>query len=790
MAQRKNRYEILYPLGVTPEEDKITILVQATGKNVKLLLYPIGEEKKEEEILFKEEERTGDVWRMTLTGRDFSKYEYGFEADGVPVADPCARVIAGRETWADFSRAGKPARARILTDSFDWQGDRRPEIPFSETIIYRLHVRGFTKHTSSKVAKKGTFSGVTEKIPYLKELGVTTVELMPVTEFDEIMMPEAASGKPGETLTPTGILNYWGYGSSFLYAVKSAYGSGKKLSPENEFKTLVKSLHKEEMECLMELFFTGKEAPGLVLDALRYWVEEYHVDGFRLTGFPPVEAIAGDPFLARTKLFADHWGDVFNRRPGIGYVAPGEGVVTLQEKHLAEYNDQFQTDMRRFLKGDEGMVRSLEFRTRRNPLDFGVVNYMANNNGFTMMDMVSYDRKHNEKNGEDNRDGNDYNHSWNCGVEGPTRKKKIVDLRKRQLCNAWLLLLLSQGMPLIYAGDEFGNSQEGNNNAYCQDNEISWLNWKLLDTNADLYGFVKKAIAFRKAHRAFHMEREPRIMDYKSCGRPDVSYHGESAWRPEYENFRRQFGILYWGAYARKADGSADDTFYVTYNMHWETHLFGLPRLPKGQLWYVACDTSRGPAEGFYPEGQEPVLENQTQAAVPPRSILVFCSKEGSGYYTYDTPVGELTICCQDETVTEVLFGRVVPKGSCRKEVRTELSDRVAAQLSEYFAGERRQFDLPLQPEGTEFQKKVWEALRAIPYGETRSYKEIAVQIGDEKATRAVGMANNKNPLPILVPCHRVIGADGSLTGYAGGLEIKKKLLELEQGTKTQEPNT
>lgn len=804
MTQLKSAHEILYPLGVTPIEDEIKILVQAEGKRVSLLLFRAGEEKAAETIEFKEEERIGDVWSMTLKGCDLTDMEYGFEVDGVWMADPCARMITGREKWGEPSDIERPVRARLLTEEFDWEGDKRPETPYSDTIIYRLHVRGFTKHPSSGVKAKGTFAGVREKIPYLKELGVTAVELMPVTEFDEIILPEPAPGVPGGKCgqaekcgqangreqagmpalggkrKTSGRINYWGYGPSFLYALKAAYGTGKT-RPEQEFKTLVKELHKENLECIAEMYFTGKEPAGMVLDVLRYWVQEYHVDGFRVSGFAPAAAIADDPFLKRTKLFAENWNEAMERRPKKGYPMPETGRVTVRDKNLAEYNEQFQNDMRRFLKGDEGMLNSLAFRSRRNPADFGVINYMANTNGMTMMDMVSYDRKHNEDNGEENRDGNDCNFSWNCGEEGPTRKRKIKELRKRQLCNAFLLLFLSQGTPLILAGDEFGNSQNGNNNAYCQDNKTGWLDWKLLDTNRDLYEFVKGLIAFRKEHGVFHMDREPRIMDYKSCGRPDMSYHGEYVWRPEFENFRRQFGILYWGAYGRKADGSEDDTIYVIYNMHWEPHVFGLPRLADGQLWHVMYDTSKGPEKGCFAKDCEPVLEDQTQTVVSPRSIKVLFGKNGSGYYTYETPVGELTICCRNEAVNAICFGRVIPAEKDMKEVRTELTDKVYTQLAEYFEGKRKEFDLPLNPEGTEFQKKVWNALLAIPYGETKSYKEIAEAVGDEKASRAVGMANNKNPIPIIIPCHRVVGADGTLTGYAGGLDVKKKLLDLEK---------
>ena len=623
MAEYRNRNRILYPLGVTQEADGVRILVQGRAKEVCLLLYRPGKKTPCEEISFDPKYRMGDVWELALDRTDFASFEYNFMIDGKIVTDPNARVITGREKWADRKRAGKPVRGRILSEEFDWEDDVNPETPYAETILYKLHVRGFTAHASSGVSARGTYAGVMEKIPYLKELGITAVELMPVTEFDEIMMSSSGSGFHNAKQEPTGYLNYWGYGPSYLYAVKTAYASRETMSAEGEFKTLVKELHKAGIECIPEMYFTGKELPGEILSVLRYWVEEYHVDGFHLTGFPDLSLAAEDPFLKRTKLFAENWNDVMNRRPKQGYVTPGDGAVSVEEKNLAEYNMQFMEDMRRFLKGDEGMLSAFELRNRRNPMEYAVINYMANTNGFTLMDTVSYDRKHNEKNGEENRDGSDYNYSWNCGAEGPTRKKKIVELRKQLLKNAYLLLFLSQGVPLLMAGDEFGNSQDGNNNAYCQDNAVSWLNWKLLETHKDQVDFVKRLIAFRKSHKMFHMDREPRIMDYKSCGRPDVSYHGENAWKPEFENFRRQFGILYWGAYAKRPDGSDGANFYVAYNMHWEPHMFGLPHLPKGAKWRVICNTGDPDVTDLPTDGTCEVPKNQMMLAVPPRGIVI-----------------------------------------------------------------------------------------------------------------------------------------------------------------------
>lgn len=472
-------------------------------------------------------------------------------------------------------------------------------------------MRGLTKDSSSGVRNKGTFAGVVEKIPYLKELGITTLELMPAAEFQEIEMPDVADGNPyGNGPKPTGRLNYWGYGAAFYYAPKASYaGTGR--NPAVEFKKMVKALHQAGMEVVIELFFTGKETPAAVLDVVRFWVREFHVDGVHLTGQAPAWILARDPYLTDTKLWATYWDD--------GEKDPG------YQKNLGEFNDGFLVDMRRALKGDEDQMKNLIFRSRRNPAGHGVINYMATNNGFTLMDMVSYERKHNEANGEENQDGTDYNYTWNCGEEGASRKKKLVQMRRQQLRNALLMVFLSQGTPLIQAGDEFGQSQGGNNNAYCQDNEISWLNWKLQKNNRDLLAFVKQVIAFRKAHPVFHMKEEPKVMDYRAVGKPDISYHGVNAWKPEFENFRRQIGIMYWGPYGKKADGTADETFFVAYNMHWEPHEFALPHLPRSQQWKIAFDTSD--SSGYYEAGQEKELENQKRYMVPYRSIIVFVGK-------------------------------------------------------------------------------------------------------------------------------------------------------------------
>lgn len=606
-------------MGLTRTDGGIHVSAVAAAKACSLLLF-VKEDKNGKEarfrevrnIPFPEEGKTGHVWSMTLNGA-FDDLYYAFEADGKRFSDPYGRSFAGREHWGRLSHAKRLLLSPVAEPEFDWQGDGPLHIPYEDCIVYRAHVRGLTKHASSGTEHRGTFRGVVDKIPYFKELGITTLELLPPVEFQEVMMPENVEGNPYGTSEPTGRLNYWGYAKAGMFAPKASYAD-PGTNPVTEFKYMVRELHKAGLEVVPELYFSGREVPEFVLETVRFWVREYHVDGIHLTGYAPTVLLATDPYLAGTKLWALSWEA---EKPAAG-----------EKKHLGEYNDGFLIDMRRALKGDEEQMSSLIYRNRRNPAETGVLNFMAGTNGFTMMDMVSYDQKHNEANGENNRDGSDYNYSWNCGAEGHVRKKKIQELRSRQLRNAMLLLFLSQGTPVLLAGDEFGNSQNGNNNAYCQDNEISWLNWNLNKWDQALLDFVKHVIAFRKAHPVFHMEQEPRVMDYLACGHPDISYHGVNAWQPEFENFRRQIGILYCGAYAKKPNGENDDFFFVIFNMHWEPHSFALPNLPKNLVWSLAFDTSDSAAGGYYEEGQERQILNQKNYMVPSRSVLVFQGKK------------------------------------------------------------------------------------------------------------------------------------------------------------------
>lgn len=606
-----------YPMGLTIVTGGIHVSVEAAAKSCSLLLFSPGKGRGLQPritIPFPAENRMGDVWQMTVRIADPDRYEYAFEAEGRRFSDPCGRVFRGWEQWGKKEQIHVLRKTPVAWEEFDWEGDKPLKLPYEDSIVYHAHVRGLTRHASSGVKEKGTFLALQEKIPYFSELGITTLELMPVTEFQEVMTRQGVDGTPSGFLEATGKINYWGYESSSLFAPKASYSSGKSGNkrPVYELKQLVKSLHKAGIELVLELYFDGRENWSMVLAAVRYWVREYHIDGFHLIGNAPRALLAADPYLTDTKLWAVSWD---------------EAGLSDRNSFRAEYNDGFLIDMRRVLKGDEEQMNSLIFRSRRRPAAYGVINYIANTNGFTMMDMVSYDRKHNEANGENNQDGSEHNYSWNCGIEGSTRKKKYLELRKKQLRNAWLLLLLSQGTPLILSGDEFGNSQGGNNNAYCQDNDISWLNWNQQETNQDIFEFVKYTIAFRKQHPVFHMAREPRILDYLRCGYPDVSYHGVKAWCPEFDSYRRQIGIMYCGQYVSRADKTPDDYFFVAYNMHWEPHDFSLPNLPPKKRWYIAFNTNDQSANGYYEAGREMELQNQKRFIVPPRSILVFIGK-------------------------------------------------------------------------------------------------------------------------------------------------------------------
>ncbi len=642
--------------------------------------------------------RTGHMWHVTVAGLDPGT-RYGwraarvgqppsplhrFEPDTVLI-DPYATALTGGSRWGVVEpRAGEetpsrwPRRRSLYVDSeFDWNGTRPPLIPLADKVIYELHVRGFTRHPSSGVAHPGTFYGLIEKIPYLQSLGVTTVELLPVFEFDEneVRAVDPTTGRP--------LHNYWGYSPIAFFAPKAGYASfGFDGAQVTEFRTMVREFHRAGIEVFLDVVFnhTG-EAPlppgapalslrgldnasyylldpatgayrdytgcgntldcnnpvvrNLIIDALRYWVSAMHVDGFRfdlaavlgrgrsgevLANPPVLERIALDPVLADTTLIAEAWDAA-----GLYQV----GSFPAWER-WAEWNGPFRDDLRRFVRGDTGWTAALASRlagssdlfapSRRTPSHS--INFVTCHDGFTLADLVSFSEKHNEANGEDNRDGHDDNLSWNCGVEGPTADPAIRALRARQSRNFLTLLLCSQGTPMLLAGDEMGRSQGGNNNAYCQDNETSWVDWRLLDANRDLFRFTRELIAFRAAHpvlrRRDFLTGEPR----GPLNRPDVAWHGERLGAPDFGPGGRVLAMHLAGEHAP----SPDCDVYLAANGWHEDVVFALPAPPPGRHWVRVVDTAAPPPHDIAAPGHEPRLDDPHHLHVRARSCVLLRS--------------------------------------------------------------------------------------------------------------------------------------------------------------------
>lgn len=618
-----------YPVGVICGKNGMHIVVtmpRMPKKECGMLLYSkAGQELK---IPFPENCRIGLLYAMDIKIRLQSGDTYVFYCDEERFVDPFAKSVAGREQWGKKCLA-EMLRARIPVgfETYDWEDDRVLEKEYADSILYSLHVRGFTKHSSSGVSKKGTFEGLVQKIPYLKELGITAIECMPIYEFDEIIPNNSYEDvnpklklfleKPEEKESPK--INYWGFADRNVYylAPKASYAGSK--DPTVSLRNMVKELHKNDIEIIMQMCFPAEMEPGHVLYILRYWVENYHIDGFHLMGVSiPMELLGKDSMLCRTKLITENTrkDEIYRGKHG----AP-------ELRNLATYRDDFRCNSRKFLKGDEDMLNVMSNHLKENDSWEACVHHIADYRGFTLMDLVSYDRKHNENNGEENRDGSDYNYSWNCGAEGPSRKKSIWQMRLSQRKNILAMLLLSQATPLLMAGDEFGHSKSGNNNAYCQDNAINWLNWKPDRAGRELLRFTKSLIAFRKEHPILHMREPVRMTDYVGCGYPDLSFHGESAWFAQFENYNRHFGVMLSGAHTKKEDGNPDDFLYLGFNMHWIPHQFALPNLPNNYAWEITMMTEICEEEtaGF----EVKVLsEEQKNVPVSPRSMVILTGKK------------------------------------------------------------------------------------------------------------------------------------------------------------------
>lgn len=600
---------------------KVTFTFEAEKEDACYLILVDKESLCEEKIEVGAEYALGSLRSITVEKLNADKYYYYYLINDEQIVDPYATGIAGREIWNDSSREKIDYQiyGRLVAVESDWEDDSLPELDKNEVVLYKLHVRGFSMgQRASK--KNGTFQAIIQKIPYLKELGVTTIELMPCYEFEEVeikrkldlpsyvkweakeedcIMPITQKEKPSK-------VNYWGYGKGNYFSVKSSYAANP-YKPEKEMKQLVKALHAQNMECVMEMFFEEGISHTFVLDVLRFWVKNYHVDGFKLMGNQlPITAIAQDPWLSRTKIFSEQISEELHL-PERNY------------KHLYYETDEYLYPARKILNHMNGNMKEFVDQQRKQGEEIGFVNYITSNNGFTLSDLFMYNDRHNEDNGEDNLDGTMWNFSNNYGVEGPTRKKFISEVRDLKWRNAMLMLLLAQGVPMIWEGDEFGNSQNGNNNAYCQDNEIGWVNWKKDAKSKQKIQFAQDVLKFRREHKAIAKNTPYQFCDYQLLGSPDLSYHGENAWISQVDMGSMSVGMMYNGAYS----GEKEDV-YIAYNFYSNRVNLALPSLGKKKKWYMVIEST----DKTNPYKKEPVLiEEQQHLSMNPQSICVLIGK-------------------------------------------------------------------------------------------------------------------------------------------------------------------
>ncbi len=496
-------------------------------------------------------------------------------APDAPRLDPFARRILGRENWGDINRRETELKSGSWEEAaFSWGKDILPHIPKQDMVLYKLHVRGFSMLDKIPEEEKGTFRGIERRLKYFKELGVTTLELMPVYEFEEVFAQDPFQHE----IFPKSKVNYWGYTTGNYFAPKAAYlGEGKD---PRVFQQLVRSMHKKGLECILEFYFDRSCNPHYAVEALRFWAEEYHVDGFHVICREDLaRLIARDYHLAGRKLFFD-WFPEELCEPGMG------------EMELFSYNDAFLYGVRKAMNSQSGSMQEFADNMRRQQKHQGFVNYLATNNGFCLNDIFTYTERRNQANGEENRDGMAVNFSSNCGEEGESHRASVNRLRVKQIKNAMCALLFAQGVPLIWMGDEHGNTQNGNNNPYCQDNETGWKSWEMKKKNREILGFFKELIAIRSRYPALRNPIPMQLNDYRGCGYPDLSYHGLGGWSIQADGQEKVIGMLYACAYADEAEeASLDEYLYVGYNFSvWDQEL-ALPALPQNYRWHFILDT-------------------------------------------------------------------------------------------------------------------------------------------------------------------------------------------------------
>ena len=539
------------------------------------------------------------------TGRVFSVY-----VKGLSLKDKTYLYYEGEKTFPDkYSLKLENGKSKFVkqVSAIGFSEDTRPYIPYSEACFYVCNVKGLTAF--SKAKDRGTFSALKGRMDGLKELGVTSVVLMPVYENDfsedECKTSDRFSKKEGLKV------NYWGFGKGLYFAIKSSLANGKDAA--YELKNTVMALHKNGMECILIMNF-DKESTDFISEVLRFYVLNFHIDGFRFVGSDiPVTNIINDPFLYDTKL-------IFENVP----LADIPTDYTKKYQNVANIDKSFLNTARRFLKGDEDCVGAFSYMVRENRPSLSSIRGITDFSGFTLYDLVSYNRKHNEANNEDNTDGTDYNYSWNCGFEGKTSKRNVNALREKQVRNAMLLCCLAQGAPLLVAGDEYLNTQGGNNNPYCQDNETGWCVEPKTKTSREFTDFLKNLLAFRKRHSILHQPKELMMFDYLSCKVPDVSYHSSECFKFDQKPDSRAFGVMYCGEYARQYTGKTEESVYITYNMHWEEVKFALPMANEKGIWKLLYSTDGKTDESFSEADAVPVNSEFYTASPRSVSILLF----------------------------------------------------------------------------------------------------------------------------------------------------------------------
>lgn len=629
--------------GVSATAQGINIHAELYGKTTDGILLYDKKGSAPVRIDFTEEMRQGNIYRCVLSGISSEEYDYLFHEDGEPVMDPLAKRVTGHRLFgAEHEKAGDADTLRgcaFVREEFDWRGDKRPETAYEDSVYYGMHVRGFTKDASSRIREAGTFAGLQKKIPYLKKLGVTGIVLQPVYEFEECMKRKkrrsVCETAPSDSDAPGMRLNYWGYVPGYYMAPKNAYAFSE--DAVTEFKTLVRQLHKNNLEIILQFYFEPCMAASRMRDILMYWAGNYHIDGFELIGTAlPLKEIVLDPGLSDVKIWSE--GFPYEEIEGIRKertalrmrrdrkqdIGQAEGP---SERLLADAGKGYQNTLRRFLKGDGGVLTEFLQCQRDNSTDHGRINFLATYNGFRLADVFSYERKHNEENGEDNRDGEEINYSWNCGIEGETRRKNVLALRSKLMKNAMTSLFTAQGTPFLFMGDEWGKSSGGNNNPYCQDNGTTWQKWNLKKSERQMLAFTAELIALRKAHGVLHQQKPLKLMDYLSCGCPDLSYHGEEAWRTRMDYQTRHIGVMFCGNYC-EAEGEEGNCLYIAYNMHWEPHKLALPSPFKDGRWKLFLRTDEEDGELFKDNtGAEDPVQSVT---VPGRSVRIYLFEKGT----------------------------------------------------------------------------------------------------------------------------------------------------------------